>query len=65
MSKKAAKKGIESLEKQIEVHVQKLKNAQKNGDVGLSNYYEKEVEHFERAKENLARRIASKSKRKK
>lgn len=65
MSKKRQKKGIESLEKQIELHKSKLESARKKGDVGLANYYEKEIEHFECAKEKLARRIMPKLKRKK
>jgi len=65
MSKKRQKKWIESLGKQIEIHRDKLEKARKKGDVGLANYYEKEIEHFERAKEKLARRIMPKLKRKK
>jgi len=65
MSKKRQKRGIESLEKQIEIHREKLEKAREKGDVGLANYYEKEIEHFERAKEKLARRIMPKIKRKK
>ena len=63
--KKRTKKGIDSLSKQIEIHKEKLKKAQENGNIGLSNYYEKEMEHFERAKEKLEKRIAPKQKRKK
>ena len=65
MSKKGSRKGIESLGKQIKIHREKLKRAQKKGDIGLASYYEKEIEHFERAKEKLARRIMPKLKRKK
>jgi len=64
-SKKRSKKGIESLEKQIKLHQEKLKKAQERGDLGLTNYYEKEIEHFERAKEKLMHRIIPKHKRKK
>jgi hypothetical protein len=63
--KKRRKKGVESLDKQIKIHREKLKKAQEKGDVGLANYYEKEIEHFERAKEKLARHIMPKLKRKK
>ncbi len=62
--KKRPKKGIESLEKQIRIHRDKLKKAQEKGDVGLTNYYEKEIEHFERAKEKLERRITPKKRKK-
>ena len=64
-SKKRSKKGIESLEKQIKIHQEKLEKAQEKGDLGLINYYEKEIEHFERAKEKLMYRIMPKRKRKK
>ena len=63
--KKRSKKGIESIENQIELHREKLKNAREKGNLGLTNYYEKEIKHFERAKENLARRVMPKLKRKK
>jgi len=59
-SKKRSKKGIESLEKQIKIHQKKLKKAQEKGDIGLANYYEKEIEHFERAKEKLMKRVMPK-----
>lgn len=62
--KKRSKKGIESIAKQITVHQEKLKKAQESGNIGLINYYEKEMEHFERAKERLMRRIAPKARRK-
>lgn len=63
--KKRSKKGIESLEKQIKIHREKLKQAKEKGDIGLANYYEKEIDHFERAKERLMRRVMPKLKRKK
>ncbi len=63
--KKRAKKGIESLEKQIEIHKGKLRKSQEKGDIGLANYYEKEIKHFEQATERLRRRIAPKAKRNK
>ncbi len=64
-NKKRSKKGIESLEKQIKLHEEKLKQAKEKENIGLANYYEKEIEHFEQAKENLTRRIMPKLKRKK
>lgn len=63
--KKRAKKGIESLEKQIQIHKEKLRKAQAEGNIGLVNYYEKEIEHFEQAIEKRKRRIMPKIKRKK
>lgn len=64
-SKKRSKKGIESIEKQIQVHREKLKRARERGDVELAQYYEKELDHFESAKERLMRRIMPKLRRKK
>ncbi len=64
-NKKRSKKGIESLEKQISLHKEKLRQAKEKENIGLTNYYEKEIEHFEQAKEKLSRRIMPKLKRKK
>ncbi len=63
--KKRARKGIESLEKQMEIHRVKLKKAEKEGNIGLTAYYEKEMEHFEKVKEKLKKRIMPKKRRKK
>ncbi|MDI6721782.1 MAG: hypothetical protein QMD85_05290 [Candidatus Aenigmarchaeota archaeon] len=63
--KKRVKKGIKSLEKQIELHKEKLAKAAKEGNIGLTGYYEKEIQNFERVKERLKRRIEPISKRKK
>lgn len=65
MSGKArAKRGIEPLETQIELHKEKLRTAIEDGVIGLANYYKKEIEHFEQAKKKLERRIGTKLKRK-
>ena len=64
-NKKRSKKGIESLEKQIKLHQKKLKQAKEKENIGLADYYEKEIEHFEQAKEKLFHRIIPKLKRKK
>ena len=37
-------KGIESLERQKEIHLEKLKKAESEGDEYLIRYYEKELE---------------------
>ncbi len=42
--KKRLLKGIESLKKQIEIHRKKLETAKESGDIGLAEYYEKEIE---------------------
>ena len=45
--RKRLKKGIESIAKQIELHKEKLRAAQKSGDIGLADYYEKEISSME------------------
>ncbi|MBU4201807.1 MAG: hypothetical protein L6243_03450 [Candidatus Altiarchaeales archaeon] len=42
---KRVKKGIDSLEKQLELHKEKLRQATEDGRYDLVNYYEKEIEH--------------------
>ena len=42
-------KGIESISEQIELHKQKLRLAEKSGNIGLADYYEKEIESLESA----------------
>ncbi len=64
-SKKRSKKGIDSINKQIELHKEKLIKAREDGNIGLANYYEKEIQHFEQAITRLGRRIEPKLKRKK
>lgn len=41
--KKRAKKGIESIRKQIEIHEAKLEDARSRGNIALAEYYEKEI----------------------
>lgn len=41
--KKRLKKGIESVREQIGVHEEKLEKAKKAGNIGLAEYYEKEI----------------------
>ncbi len=48
--KKRLEKGIESLETQIAIHKEKLKEAVEEGDEDLIRYYEKDIEHFEQEK---------------
>lgn len=48
--KKRLKKGIESLEKQLEIHKEKKKKAEKEGHIELVYYYEKEILSKEEAK---------------
>ena len=45
--KKRLKKGIESIEKQIELHEEKKKKALEEGRTDLAGYYEKEIANME------------------
>ena len=46
---KRLKKGIVSIREQIELHKEKLKAAEKSGNIGLADYYEKEIDSLESA----------------
>ncbi|HIH91908.1 TPA: hypothetical protein HA281_03830 [Candidatus Woesearchaeota archaeon] len=41
--KKRLQKGIESIEKQIRLHEEKLKKAEEEGNLELEEYYAKEI----------------------
>lgn len=45
---KRLEKGIESLEKQREIHQEKRKNAEEAGEEELVRYYDKEIDKFEK-----------------
>ncbi len=49
--KKRLEKGLESILKQIETHRHKLEDARKSGNIGLVDYYEKELESLRTAAE--------------
>jgi len=49
--KKRLQRGIESLEKQIEIHKEKKKIAEENGNEELTDYYNREIQSLEQAKE--------------
>ena len=53
--KKRLKKGIESLEKQIKLHEEKKKDAEKEESVELVSYYGKEIAAKKRDKEEKER----------
>ena len=63
--KNRIKKGIESLGKQIGLHMSKLKKAREEKNTGLVKYYEKELSNLEMAKEHLEKKLLPKLKRKK
>ena len=48
---KRLKKGIESLQKQIQLHEEKLKKAQQERKIELVGYYKKEIESKRKDKE--------------
>ncbi|MBS3094964.1 hypothetical protein J4474_04820 [Candidatus Pacearchaeota archaeon] len=53
--KKRLKKGIDSLEEQIELHKEKLEKSKEDGNIELEGYYQKEInslENVKRRKEN-------------
>ena len=64
-NKKRTKKGIESLDKQIAIHLEKIRIAEEQGNEGLVRYHEREIENFGRQKEKKKKRIMPKLKRKK
>ena len=53
--KKRLEKGIESLDKEIEMHEDRLKTAEEKGDLDLAGYYKKEIETLEMNKEKKKR----------
>jgi hypothetical protein len=48
---KRLEKGIESIEKQIQIHKEKLAKAKEDKDEYLENYYLKEIEALVRTKD--------------
>lgn len=53
--KKRLQKGIESLEKQIKIHEEKLRKAKKEDSIKLAEYYQKEIAAKKRDKEEKQR----------
>ncbi len=53
--KKRLQKGIESLEKQIKLHKEKMDKAEEEDNVELASYYKKEIEAKKRDKEEKQR----------
>lgn len=63
--KKRIKKGIKSLDKQIKIHLEKIRIAEEQKDEGLIRYHEREIRNFEFGKDKKKRRLLPKLKRKK
>ena len=53
--KKRLKKGIESIEEQIQLHEKKLRKAEKEDNIELAAYYKKEIEAKRKDKEEKQR----------
>ena len=53
--KKRLQKGIESIEKQIKLHEEKLKRAEKEDSIELAEYYKKEIAAKKKDKEEKQR----------
>ena len=53
--KKRLQKGIESLEKQIKLHEEKLKKAEEEDNIDLAQYYKKEINAKKKDKEEKER----------
>ena len=55
---KRLKKGIESIEKQIKLHEEKLKKAEEDDNIELSQYYKKEINAKKKDKEEKERLLS-------
>ena len=55
--KKRLQKGIDSLERQIRLHEEKLEKAEENDNIKLANYYKKEIEAKKKDKEEKQRML--------
>lgn len=64
MSKKRFKKGIESLQKEIDIHKNvKLEKALSEGNIALSGYYEKEIKRLEEQLSEKQKKLLPRSRR--
>jgi hypothetical protein len=55
--KKRLEKGIESLERQKIIHLEKKRLAEELGQLELVGYYEKEIESFEKRKRDREEKL--------
>ena len=56
--KKRLQKGIDSLDKQIQLHEEKLEKAEEDNNIELANYYKKEIESKKKDKEEKERMLS-------
>ncbi len=54
---KNLRKNIESIDRQIELHLAKREEARIKGDSGLVGYFDKEIENMKNDKENKRRKL--------
>ena len=57
---KRIKKGIDSLEEQKKIHLEKKKLAEEIGNENLVRYYEKEIESLQKRKNNREDKLKKK-----
>ena len=53
--KKRLKKGIDSIQSQIDFHLEKQRTAKEKGEMELSDYYEREILGLQKAKNKKER----------
>lgn len=64
MSKKKFKKGIENIQKEIDIHRNiKLGKALDEGNIGLAGYYKKEIKRLEEQLSEKQKKLLPRSKR--
>ena len=64
MSKKKYKKGIESIQKEIDIHRNvKLEKALEEGNIELAGYYEKEIKRLEEQLSEKQKKLLPRGKR--
>ncbi|MBI2650019.1 hypothetical protein HYX04_01755 [Candidatus Woesearchaeota archaeon] len=64
MSKRKFKKGIESIQKEIDIHENvKLEKALEDGNIELAGYYEKEIKRLEEQLSEKQKKLLPRSKR--
>jgi len=62
--RKRIKKGLGSVREQIGLHKKKLEKAVQKEDIGLADYYKKEISHLEQEVDRRENILLSKKKRK-
>ena len=55
--KKRLEKGIESIDRQIEFHKQKINESKNRGNIELEDYYSREIEGLQKTKERKQKQL--------